>query len=312
MMAKAVSAKAGKQRLGVGSIIGEVFGLFFRRFPVFLLVCVAGSLVHFGLEKLLDMLRLSGSSRNATRGVDGLILGFERFTDLIFAGVLDGLPWLILSFLVFCLQMLVLVQVAHNAKLGRRVGWREILRSVVNSLLPALVLSMLVYALAIGLVLLVFWLFGALMPLLTRTPIVVLLVPLFGPVAIALFLTGLGSFAPMLNVMTNERAGFRAFGRSLALTSGYRLSIAGLMFLLLLLLAIVAIIFSALVSLGSAPLVRGGSIANLHIPWIIIGISAVRSVFVTSMISITAALIYFRLCEIKEGGNLETISQVFE
>jgi heme/copper-type cytochrome/quinol oxidase subunit 2 len=106
-----------------------------------------------------------------------------------------------------------------------------------------------------------------------------------------------------------DRAGFRAMGRSAALTKNYRWPIIGALILMILciFLVVFVIAFSAMAAIGLSGGVDTPSVLG---PWLLA--EAAFSAIAYGWLSITIALIFARLKEIKEGVSVSDLVDVFK
>lgn len=168
----------------------------------------------------------------------------------------------------------MLVSFAYDVKLGRPKRISAYISRVVSNIIPLIVLSLAAYiVIMIGMGLFV--------------------IP--GLWAYAVF----SVVAPVIVV---EAAGFRALGRSAALTKDYRWPIVGLLIVMLLIVIVVSAITGFIV----------GFIATLiSSPILVLGLNIVSSTVGFAFACIMIALLYARLREIKEGVSVDHLADVF-
>lgn len=132
---------------------------------------------------------------------------------------------------------------------------------------------------------------------------------LVGIAAIALVVPGLwvyAVFSVMPAAVVIEKVGFGGLGRSAALTKEYRWPILGAIILVGIIAAVINVV--AVFVVGRFFASSGGSGVSIAIGVLVItALSAIG----TGLSSITIALIYARLREIKEGTSLRDIVAVF-
>lgn len=263
----------GKLPLGVGGIVGDSFSILFRRFLTVILVSFVP--MAFGL----------------------LASGFLVGWGIAFSGeateadlaqmATGGLFWakyalsMILQLVVYGFTTALLVQVAYDAKLDRTRRIGQYFGPALRAALPVAILMI-----AIGI--------------------------LTGLGAIALLIGALWVYA-VFSVTTPaiviEGAGFRGMGRSAALTKEYRWPIMGALLLVFLISMLLNVAVQFIVGLFTFPSAEAGS--TLGIALLIVVMSILQSLTL-GLSSITSALIFARLKEIKEGVSVDRLASVFE
>lgn len=266
--------------LGAGMIISACFSIFFRHIMRVLLI---------GLVPMI-----------LAQGIPLLLIGYATDFDQQAMDIQDSYMTVagLTFFMIFMLLLVytfttgLLVQLAYDAKLGRRIKVGRYLRPALTAMPAILVLS-----LAIFLMLLagqfVLMMIGTVSPFLAIITL---------PANFVFYLWILGTFSVLAPSVIIERVGFRGLGRSAALTRDYRWPIIGTLFLVgmcTLGLYIAAGFVIGLISLVLPPL--AGSL-----------LFAALSTAGTGILSIAVSLIYARLREIKEGIGLDEIAAVFD
>lgn len=180
--------------LGVGGIVGDSFGIFFRRIHWFVLLAALPLLVVYGVIALtvgslmLDPYAI-GSAGNRLAGPGGEAVGLLMQVAQVVAFSVTG------AFMVLA---------AYDAKLGAPVRLRDYLASAFRHIVPLVLCSIVVWiGLVIGMLLFV--------------------VPGLWVMAV---------WSAVIPAIVIERAGFSSLGRSAALTKGYRWPIVGTMIVL--------------------------------------------------------------------------------
>lgn len=173
----------------------------------------------------------------------------------------------------------LLVQMAYDAKLNRPLQLGRYVGPAINAAIPIAILGLL-SGILIG--------FG----------VVALIIPGLWIYAV---------FAVMPAAVAIEKVGFGGLGRSAALTKEYRWPIVGLAILLW--IVTFAVTFAAMFIVGLIIAALGGGGIG-----IIIGVLffAAFSSLAAGLGSISVALIYARLREIKEGTSVRDIAAVFD
>lgn len=297
-------AAAPMPALGVGAIIGGSFAIFFRRIPAFILVAFA---------PLLAMQAVSGVvGRTLISTVQGFAAnpaahGGLSPTILAFVAVTSGL-----SMLTMAASAGLMVQIAYDASLGRPVRLPTYVRTG-SRRLPMLSACSLLLVLAMGLlfagpVVSVYLLLphGALSGLAKAVLTFVLSLP---TVWLAVVVS---AFVPAVVI---EGAGLDAFRRSAALTSGYRLPVFGC----LVVLGVCTIAFTMVLQGCSAALVFWlapklfGALAYFIVRGLLTSVflQSVPLAICLGLFFAGVALIYARLRELKDGGSIEVLSEVF-
>lgn len=260
-------AGQAKQPLGVGGLIGDSFSILFRKFvtvmslsagPMVLAFLASGFLIGWGLT-------LQGDAADFTDVGSGF---WTRYAITI-----------VVQLAIYGITTALLVQLAYDAKLGRRRSFGQYLSPALSAALPIVVL-MIATMLLVGLA------------------------------SIALIIPGLWVFA-VFSVTTPaiviERAGFRGMGRSATLTKDYRWPILGALILIWLLTFVLTFVMQFIVGLVIAAVGTTGA-------GIVVGvvIMALLQSVALGLSSIAAALIYARLKAIKEGVSVDQLAAVFE
>ncbi|SDR19509.1 hypothetical protein [Pseudovibrio sp. Tun.PSC04-5.I4] len=248
-----------RMALGVGAIIGESFSIFIKHLiPIALLALV---------PSLLNLL-VSG----ALIGVD-VVLG-TAVPDLStsFGIGAFGMTF-VLQISFYSLTTALLVQLAYDAKLGRRIQLGRYVAPAIRAAVPITILSLIAGVLA-------------------------------GVASIALFIPGLwvyAVFSMIAPAVVIERVGFGGLGRSADLTKEYRWPILGLLILIGIFIGIFQFVagFAADLTVGSGQFVA--TLAYL-----------IPSTLGAGLTGVSVALIYARLREIKEGVTVDQIALVFD
>ena len=195
----------------------------------------------------------------------------------------NGLPnWpaivldILIQMVVYGLATALLVQVAYDSKLGRQMNVSKYISPAIGAALPIAVLGLVAGILAgIGFVLLVIpgmWIYAV-----------------------------YSMIAPSVVI---EGAGYRAMGRSVELTRGYRWPIFGALLIMIICSGLIGGGVGFVIGMmGSA--VGGGLIVSLIL-------MAIATAVGMGLSGITISLIYARLREIKEGVSVDQIASVFD
>ncbi|MES0812774.1 hypothetical protein ABLO27_24995 [Roseibium sp. SCPC15] len=274
-------AGSSKLSLGVGTLLGESFSVIFR---------------HIVLVVLLGFVPvLLGQI------VTGLLAGYEiqvGSADYQSSGLDNGLATFLaalISIAAYTITIALLVQLAYDAKLRRRIRVRHYFTNAVRTVVPIAVLNIVIVAIlaTAGFAIVYPGGVAGISPLMTL------------PVLFALLAWIYSLFSVTAPAVVIENAGFRGLGRSLALTKDYRWPIVGCLFLAMIFAVIIFFVGGLIVALLAAVGGIPGTILAL------IGLSVLYAVG-TGLFSILTALIYARLREIKEGIGIEEIAAVFD
>ncbi|MEP1610769.1 MAG: hypothetical protein ABJL72_02490 [Roseobacter sp.] len=253
-------AQTPKIPLGVGAIISNGFSILFKNFPKVLALGFIGALIVF----LSDFLLLGANKT--------LSFGDPSTSEPSNVGAF--LASLVITILVYSLTSALFIQLAYDAKLGRRNSIGTYIRFALPAVLPIAILSLVVGLLAaigaIGLIIGAFFVYAM--------------------------------FYVMAPVAIIERTGFGSLRRSVQLTKGYLTSIVGLLLLIFLIFIVLGLMFAfiavVLANIGG-PIFAGITIVILD------GLSYAFG-------GIIVALVYARLREIKEGVDVDQIAAVFD
>lgn len=290
--------------LGVGSVVGGSFAIFFRRMPLFILLAFVPLLV----TQLLTS-SLTGALVGSLWGGPGPV-GMSGPGIVATIGIM-GLTWL-LSALALTVAIGFIVQAAYDARLGRsvrlsvyfRTGMRRMAILLIGSLLALLIIAAASGVLSVP----GYWILSR-MPLSPRLTWVISMV---------LSLPGLWAWVVLsvvVPVVMIEGAGLGALRRSAGLTAGYRWPVLGT----LVILALCSALMTLAVQAGSMalmfwllPKLLGPQ--GLFMMFGLVGGALLQSTVTAVGYGLTfvgIALIYARLREIKEGASVESLAEVF-
>ncbi|MDU8942599.1 hypothetical protein [Ovoidimarina sediminis] len=265
-------AGAGES-LGVGKIIGDTFGIFFKR--------------------IVQIISLGFIITFATMALSGLIVGFDMVAgsgdplagpEVVGAMDVVGIfLMLLLQFAGYGLLIGAMVLLAYDAKLGRSARTGTYIKAALSNIIPISILTLIVTVIAmIGFFLFVIpglWIYAM-----------------------------LSVFVPAIVV---ERAGFKALGRSRSLTKDYRWPIVGLMIVLGLIMFVLSLALVLIIGLPIGLLFAAGGDGTMGILASLIT-QALASGISYGLAAIPIALIYARLREIKEGVSVDSMADVFK
>ncbi|WP_346906474.1 hypothetical protein [uncultured Roseibium sp.] len=263
-----------KALLGVGSLIGECFSIFFRRF--ILIVTIA--FVPILLSNIIS----------------GLLIGFEvainlKAPDLPNAGKTMAYVFsFILILAVDAFIAALLVQLAYDKKFRQTIALKRYFDQAKSVVLPLVILSIAKNFLAIAMISVTI-----IEIYLGTIEFYLLLIP-------QIWLNTV--FCVLVPTIVIDRTGFGSLYRSAALTRGYRWPILGLV--------ILATMFTLPANIGTRYLT--GIAVNLEGITSGIILSSALYAIITGLDCILVALTYARLQEIKEGVSLGQIASVFD
>jgi hypothetical protein len=267
------SSTAPRARLRAGTLIGGCFSICFGNLLNVVLIGVGPLLAAFCLIAGLgfSMNRLGLGTGVGERGETGFVLATVAITVMAYA-VVNGL----------------LVQLAYDAQLGRKLRPRTYISRALTSSATLSLLGLVILVL-VGVAATV-----AIWPVDTGSPLLLSLVLMVG--ACGWIVSAFSVTAPAVVI---ERAGLRALGRSLQLTRGYRWPIFGVL-LLVGILAMVVVFVGVMV----------GAVANVTLVSVIVITLSTSVSF--GLVGITVALVYARLREIKDGVSVDEIASIFD
>lgn len=255
------TANAPKMPLGVGTIISESFSILFGNFFTVLILGFVAGFAGFL--------------------INGMIIGFEAALGVPDpdAFVIGTIVSSVIGIIIYAIIVAMFVQLAYNAKLGRKGSLGEYFSAALGPLFAVAVLSIVVSLLtAVGMIALIvggLWIYAVFY--------------VFVPAAVI------------------EKTGFGSLGRSAGLTKGYRWPIVGLFIVMMIILMFVFGILGALLV--------GVIVATSASTGALIGLGAVNAALTGlfyGLSAISVALVYARLREIKEGVAVDQIAAVFE
>ncbi|MFK7944472.1 MAG: hypothetical protein AB8B85_16375 [Paracoccaceae bacterium] len=262
---------AAKPALGVGSIFGESFSLYFRNFVPMSLVCLVPVLLSNVLSLLVvgvpDPQQLAGDPN------DPFAYYTENGLGMIITTVFGIAVWGFIA--------AAMTSMAYDAKLGNPVSFGKGFSAGLSNIVMVALCVLIVYiCFALGLVLLI-------VPGLLIAAMWFVVVP----------------------AIVVERTGFGSLGRSARLTKEYRWPLIGLLVLFLLVAIVVGMVIglvSGLLVFGAA---SSGSIGSGFILTMVF--NGVVSILMYGVSGAMVALVYARLVEIKEGTGISSLADVF-
>ena len=251
--------------LGVGGIVGESFSILMRHFVSVVLLAIVPTLIGFAIS--------------------GMLIGWDvalGYGEPVFTGMGDFIPFvlsIIGQLVTYGVTTALLVQMAYDAKLERRVTLGKYVGPALGAALPIAIL-------------------GIVSGILIAIGFILLIVP-------GLWMYAVFSVMPAAVVI--EKVGFGGLGRSAALTKEYRWPILGAIILIGIINFVISFVATFVVGLivASVGVGSGGLIIA------ILFMSAISAVGF-GLSSIAVALIYARLREIKEGASVRDIASVFD
>jgi hypothetical protein len=267
-----------RQPLGIGGLITDSFAIFFRHVVI---ICLIG-LVPMLLGQVFPALILGAATGFAD-------VQTNPFGAATFAVPL-GMGFLLL--VVYILTTAMVIQLAYDEQLGRRIRVGSYIRPTLRAL-PAILILSVAIALILFISQVVLSLLGSATPYLLVVGI---------PLEIGFFLWILAVFSVCAPAVIFEKAGLRGLARSARLTREYRWPIVGTLVLTSLLVLVFYLVVGGVIMVFS--MVTGGLIGALFF--------GLLSTAGTSILVITVTLIYTRLRDIKEGIGLDQVATVFD
>lgn len=265
---------AAEESLGIGTLVGETFSIFFRRFIYFL---------------LLGFLILA-----VTTTLSGILFGFDVVfglatdqTDPLANPIIDNpvafLANIMIGMLGFGFMTACFMMMSYDAKLGRpaRVGGYVMVAA--RFVLPIAVLTLAV-SLLIGI------------------GMVFLIVPGLWLMAV---------FAVTVPAIVIESAGFGAMGRSAELTRGYRWPIVGLYIVFLIIFIVIAMVIGGVTAAMTFSLAATGTVPGAGNIAMLVLVQSLGNAISYGFMSVASAVLYARLREIKDGVAVDSLVEVF-
>lgn len=263
-----------KSPLGVGSLIGESFSLFFRNF----VLIVAIAFVPYLLGNLIS----------------GLLVGYEVAIEVKAPNITttgEAVAYVLSFFsqtIADSLGTILLVQLVYEIKLRQSVRLVRLFDRV-----PSVILPMFVLNLAFSLLTIEVLLENITGLSLGSVGYLLLCIPQFWLYSV---------FFVMPPAIIIEYLGVRGFGRSAGLTKGYRWPILGLVVLMNIVFLAVAI---GMIYVIDVVINLGGSAAGMILSSLVVALDS-------GFVSVLFVLTYVRLREIKEGVSVDQIASVFD
>ncbi|MEM6637395.1 MAG: hypothetical protein AAF667_16050 [Pseudomonadota bacterium] len=262
------SSATPKPPLGIGAIISESFSILFGNFLNVLILGFLGTFAGFLVNGLLVGFDAAAGQIDPTQ--------LEDPSGFVVGSVISG----IVTIAAYSLIIAMLVQLAYDAKLGRKGSLGAYFSSAIPALFAIVVLS-----------------------------VVLTILAMIGAIAIIIgALWVYAVFYVFVPAAVIERTGFGSLGRSATLTKEYRWPIVGLFVLMAIIVLLVsfipgfigALIFGSVGSGGVGAFIASGVVLSL-INGLAYGLSGIAT-----------ALTYARLREIKEGVAVDQIAAVFD
>ena len=255
-----MSDMADQPPLGVGNLISQSFGTFFKKLPTILILGAIPALIGLLLK--------------------GGITGFNSSMVATDQLILEG-RWMafaatvVIDIVAYSLLTAMIVLLTYDAKTGKSRSIGGYIAPAVSVLLPLVIMSIV-------------------MSLILVVAFMLLIIP-----GIWMY----GVLAVVVPAIVIEKAGFGALGRSAALTKEYRWPVVGV---LVVIGIIVAVISGSVGAVAAIPATMGLGLVGMFVA------VTVLNGLAYGMSSVTAALVYARLREIKEGAQVEDLAAVFD
>lgn len=274
--------------LGIATLVGLALGIFFRRVHVMLLL-ILPALLAMGIIVAVEIL-IGQIAQDLGHEVLYVLLGVFATVFPLAAGV--------------ALAAGPIARAVDDRIKGNPIRLRHACAVLVERpaslILSAFVIIQGCLAVAIGAALLGSPLYG----------IITILPGLIAPFYV------LGRWGIAVPAIALEGAGFNALRRASALSRGYRWSSAGYFFVLgfvgFLLSAVPGVLMGMFVFGSISGIESGGAASEIWIGLLYGLIWAFSLVAALGLSSVAAAVLYVRLVEIKEGGDIGDVIEVFE
>ena len=295
------AAPGSGERLGVGAIVGDAFGLMFKNF--------LGMLVLFLFPIIVMVVLVLIAGEFLEEAVSALMFGAGA-GDVSMTSVYLGLAIIYFVIMVlFCffwaggLKLIFDTKSSGRGRIGTAFG-----AGLSSCVRLALMSTVLLIPFAILYYLMVF---RFLAPFAVEAAFTggSMAVPIVLGILVLVFFMYLGAiFSPFTGTVVVEKMWLNSFGRSVWLSKDYRWPIVGILAIMMVFSILVNLIVNALNENVLIPAaMRGDSLTP-----ILLGIFFLLLVLVLYGVFIAAyALIYARLREIKEGTTYESISEIF-
>lgn len=287
--------EAPRQPLGIGSLIGRSFSLFFSRFILFFVI----AFLPIFVSSLVTNWVTFGTMNDLANAADPMAAFGTGYWLTLLLSVIVG----------FVVQG-VLVLSSYDVATGRSVQVGAHLSRTLRYLLPLVILSivfMFIIGLPAGLVAaLAGWAAAS-----GATFVAIVL----GLAIIPLALYLLARYMIMTPALLVEPAGWSALGRASTLTKGHRWTIVGGILIMGVIFIVLALLVGLVFGAGAMTVLDPASADPLAMaPGYILTITLVNAAVtavVNGLLGVFTALVYARLREIKEGLGMEDLSKVF-
>jgi len=278
--------------LGIGSVLGGTFRIFFSRFPMLFLMAY--------LPTLLAQLAIMW------------IMGEFRVRLMADPGSVGPTASAILTFLALVLGLLMvgygfatalIVPAAYDARLGHRSRLAAYIGVGLVRFGPVVLISVLVFGCLFLGNLVIYFVFSTVVSGIARV--------VGSGAGVLLLLAAIPAiyWAAMLSLsvvaIVVERVGIGAIGRSVRLTKDYRWPVIGTIILLGLCAGVVGYVFDFAVT---QLFITTGILQY----WLFFLTRAASMAIPMGLMSVGLVLLYARLREIKEGTSVQSLAQVFD
>jgi hypothetical protein len=270
-----------QQPLGLGSIVGDAFSIFFHRFGLMFVLSIIPALIVFVVALLVPV-------KAAPQTPGDLMALAEPFLVV----------WITQLFASsLCNSLIVLA--AFDTKIGRPGRLGVYIKWALANLVTVILMSLAVFIVMA-------------VPIIVVGGLIFAIAASGGPPGILFFILGVGAvvymiyfwsaFTPVVPAIVIEGAGFGAMGRAWGLTRGYRWRIVGVMLVLFIVVALI----------GSVGSLVGGLFAAIGGEWLSALVSLAINAVAGGILAVGLAMIYARLRAIKEGLDVQSLADVFQ
>lgn len=274
------STVAPMEPLGVGTILSDSFSILFSNFFKVLILGFVAAFIEFLAISAIVGLPVAIGGIEPEFGTDPTTM----FTTFAISMVLMSL----VSIVVYGVMSALMIQLAHDAKLGKTASISDQIAAATSAAIPVVVLSIIVGVLsmigALALIVGAFWVYAV--------------------------------FYIVVPCVVIERTGLDSLGRSAYLTKDYRWPIVGLSILLFVILIVTQLVVEGLLGgflyLGDDPF---GSLTGESFNIFALAYGSITALFnglQYGLSGIAIALVYLRLRQIKEGVTLDEVAEIFE
>lgn len=283
-----IASDGGKPSLGAGGLISDAFSVVLKNLGTMAVLVVAPIVI--GLVLSVSLIGLQ--SLNPMQALVDPEAYMESTAGTATLSMLVGF----INIVIWSFAFVALVKAAFDAYHGRKPHILGSLALGVKRFLPLFVVSV-----AAMIVIYIAAIVPVLPGMLAGESIILIVIGAICSFVVALWL--LSVWAVITPTVVLEARWFGAFGRSAALTKDYRWPIVGMMVVFFIVMLLISVISIGL-NVGGAALGTVGLIVTLLVNSVLTG-------FIYAVFASLFAVLYVRLCDIKEGGSPDALAEVF-